>query len=92
MANTTAAKSEENGPAPAQQPVIVIDVGKASRSSVKKLKRGRGKLMAEVNEVLAQVKHELAEETEGREIVPVALVYKKKRSRKTRRGLLSIFD
>lgn len=91
MAKTTTEKSEDIIPAQVQQPAIVINMGKASRSSVKKLKRGRGKLIAEVNEVLAQVKLEL-EESDNREILPVAVVYKKKRSRKNRRGLLSIFD
>ena len=91
MANTSAKKIEGTDQTSAQVPAIVVNFGKVSRSSLKKLRRGRGKLMTELDEVLAQVKHEIGSEIEGREIVPVVLVCQKKR-RKRRRGLLSLID
>lgn len=91
MANTSAKKIEGTDQTPAQLPAIVVNLGKVSRSSLKKLRRGRGKLMTELDEVLAQVKHEIGSEAEGSEILPVVLVCQKKR-RKRRRGLLSLID
>lgn len=95
MANTPIENTEEikpTPPTPAGLPVIVVDAGKVSRSSLKKLKRGRGKLMTELDEVVARVRQELGAEIEGREILPVALICQKKRGRKKRRGLLSFID
>ena len=57
---------------------IVLDLGKVKDKRVKQLKRGRGKLLAEVHEAIDQVRSSLGPEAESKEIVPVVLVYRKK--------------
>jgi hypothetical protein len=59
---------------------IVIDLGKVRRAKIKKLKRGEGPLLDEVNEALEQVRQQLGGD---KQLVPVVLVYAKK-SRKRR--------
>ena len=61
---------------------VVIDLGKARRRRVKALKRGRGPLTDEVAEVVEQVHRSLGPGTEGVTLVPVVIIYEKKRKRK----------
>ncbi len=63
---------------------IVVDLGRTKRKAIKSLKRGRGKLMAEVDEALATVAANLGSEAQGKELIPVVLVYRKRD--KKRRG------
>ncbi len=63
---------------------IVVDLGKTKRKAIKSLKRGRGKLMAEVDEVVATVAANLGAEAQGKELVPVVIVYRQRD--KKRRG------
>jgi hypothetical protein len=65
---------------------IIIDLGKEKRKRIKDLKRGRGKLMAEVARVINETQMTLGSEATGREFIPVVLIYKQKKRRK-RRGL-----
>lgn len=60
---------------------IVVDLGTASRKNIRKLKRGEGKLDAEVREVITQLRAQLGAEAENQELVPIVVVY----SRKTKR-------
>jgi len=66
--------------------LIVIDLGKAKRKRIKALKRGRGKLMGEVadalNEASNEINSRLGEEAANGLLVPVVLVYRRKRKRK----------
>lgn len=55
---------------------IVIDLGKRSKKSIRNLKEGRGKLMAEVGDTIEQIRATLG--SQGAEIVPVVLVYRQK--------------
>jgi uncharacterized protein DUF6200 len=59
---------------------IVVDLGGRRRKEIKELKRGEGPLVAEVGDVVEQVRAALAE-LDGKTLVPVVLVYKKKRKR-----------
>ncbi len=61
---------------------IVLDLGKVKRKQIKKLKRGTGSLLAEVHEAVATVHHELGGEAESRELVPLVLLYERKRKKK----------
>ena len=60
---------------------IVLDLGKVKRKQIKKLKRGTGPLLDEVHEAVAAVHQELADEGGSRELVPVVLLYERKRKK-----------
>jgi len=66
-------------------PPIVIDLGKQKRKRIKQLKRGRGKLVDRVNEAVAQVRAALGPEAQGKEFVPVAVIFR--RDEKGRKGM-----
>ena len=57
---------------------IILDMGKKKRRALKDLRRGRGRLMDEVEQSLDEVRIGLGEEMAGKQIVPIVLVYKKK--------------
>ena len=63
---------------------IVIDVGRASRRNVRQLASGTGRLAADVDDALSDVTASLGEEAEGKQLIPVVLVYRRKPRR--RRG------
>ena len=63
-------------------PPIVLDLGKVKRKQIKRLKQGTGPLLDEVHEAIASVRDELADEAEGKELVPVVLLYERKRKKK----------
>jgi hypothetical protein len=60
---------------------IVVSLGKESRKRIRQLKRGRGKLVDEVAHVLDQVRASFGDHAEGKVLVPVVLVYRRKRRR-----------
>jgi Family of unknown function (DUF6200) len=64
---------------------IVLKVGKRKRRVIKDLKRGRGRLMDEVEQTLEEVRVGLGAEGERKELVPVVLIYREKD--KKRKGL-----
>ena len=57
-------------------PPIVVDMGKVSRKKVKKLKRGRGALIDDIEAAVAEVVAEAG--LEGKVVVPVITVVKPK--------------
>lgn len=63
---------------------MVVDLGKQRRSRIKDLKRGRGKLIGEVDQVMERVQAELGVDAAGKQFVPVVIVFEKKS--KKRRG------
>ena len=63
-------------------PPIVLDLGKVRRKQVKRLKQGAGPLLEEVHEAVASVHHELGAEAKAQELVPVVLLYERKRKKK----------
>lgn len=63
---------------------IIIDLGKTRRKRIKQLKRGRGKLTREVQDVLEEVQMDLGQEAEGKEFIPVVLIYRQRRKRRNR--------
>ncbi len=60
-------------------PPIVVDLGKQRPKRIKALERGRGKLMNEVTDVLAQVQISLGDEAEGKTLVPIIVLYERKK-------------
>lgn len=65
---------------------IIIDLGKEKKGRIKDLKRGRGRLMAEVAAVLNEVRAGLGDDAGSKQLVPVVLIYKKKNRRGKNRG------
>jgi hypothetical protein len=60
---------------------IVINLGKQRRKRIKDLKRGRGVLMDEVMQTMAQVTGQLGGDANGKVLVPVVLIYREKPKR-----------
>jgi hypothetical protein len=58
---------------------IVLDLGKKKRKAIKDLKKGRGKLMDEVQAALNQMKATLGADAEGKTILPIVVVYREKK-------------
>lgn len=69
------------------RPPIVLDVGKKRRKAIKALKRGRGSVMADVEQIVEDVRAELGAGAapQGKEIVPLVLIYRQTRRRRARR-------
>ena len=63
------------------QPVIV-DLGAQKPGNLKDLKKGQGKLWDEVLNVIEEVKDMLGEGADGKVIVPVVMIYRKKMKRR----------
>jgi hypothetical protein len=77
--DTIATESTETEPSGADIVApIVLSLGKEKKKDIRKLKRGRGKLMDEVIDVLEQVHDHLGPEAEGKVIVPVVVIYREK--------------
>ena len=79
---------EGSGALPDVLPPIVIDCGKMRRKRIKQLRRGRGRLMDEVRQVVGEIRARLGEEAQDKEFIPIVLVYRKKSNRE-RKGFLS---
>ena len=73
---------------------IVVDLGKVKRKAVKRLKRGRGKLIDEAYQVMAEVEANLGDEATNKELLPVIILYEKKpkKRRRKRMSLLPFLD
>lgn len=69
---------------------IVVDLGRRRAKQIKALKKGRGKLMDELAEVLEEVYLSLGDEADGKTLVPVVVLYGKKKKKRKRRYLFSI--
>lgn len=62
---------------------IVIDLGKKSASKIKKLKKGEGELMDEIQFTYNNVKSQIVKEGDNKEIVPLVILYEEKDKNKT---------
>jgi N-glycosylase/DNA lyase len=70
---------------------IIVDAGRISRASVRNLKRGQGKLLDDVKDALDEVNTSLGADAEGKHLIPVVLVYRRRsRSRSGRRSFLPL--
>ncbi|MBC8504093.1 MAG: hypothetical protein H8D34_04510 [Chloroflexi bacterium] len=66
---------------------IIIDLGKQKSKRIKRLMKGRGKLWFEVEDVINEVGSMLGDELEGKALVPLVLVYRRKPKGKRARGM-----
>ncbi len=62
---------------------LIIDLGKTSRKKIKRLKRSKGSLFREVQEVVRQVTEQMAGEGSGKEPLPIVILVRKKRKRRS---------
>jgi hypothetical protein len=62
-------------------PPIIIDLGGQKAKNLKALKRGEGKLWAEVQDAVDQVQAQLGERIQGQTILPIVILYEKKTTR-----------
>ena len=58
---------------------VLIDLGKVKGSTVRDFKDGRGRLVGDIQQVLAEVRQNLGPDAANKELVPIVLVYRKKR-------------
>lgn len=63
----------------------ILNVGKQRKRRIRQLKRGEGRLAQKVDLTLGQVRSMLGAELEGKAVIPVILLYRKKS--RGRRGL-----
>jgi hypothetical protein len=69
---------------------VIVDLGKRKRKQIKNLKKGSGKLLAEVAEVLSEVRSNLGSDLDGGQLIPVVLIYKRKSKRRRGGGRLRL--
>ena len=81
-------KSEQNS-VEVTEPII-INLGKRKRKRIKELLNGRGKLLDEVEDVIAEAASLLDEELDGKVVLPIVLVYRRKPKRKKLRGMFGL--
>jgi hypothetical protein len=60
---------------------ILLDLGKVKGKAVRQFKEGRGELVGDLQQVLADVRQNLGPDAATKELVPVVVVYRKKRKR-----------
>jgi hypothetical protein len=66
---------------------IIINMGKQKRKRIKRLLSGRGKLWNEIEGVIEEVGSQLDDELEGKTLVPLIMVYRRRPKRKRARGI-----
>ena len=64
-------------------PPVVVDLGTVKHKHIKRLKRGEGKLLPQIDEVVQAVETELGEELEGKAVIPLVLVVREKAKRRS---------
>ena len=70
---------------------VILDLGKASRRNIRQLKEGGGKLLADVQDAMTQVTTSLGDQAQGKQLIPVVVLYRKKSRRRKGGGLIPIF-
>jgi len=77
-------------PADEELSPIILRLGKKKKRAIKDFKRGRGRLMDEVEQTLTEVRAGLGAAANGKDLVPVVMIYREKPKRK-RRGFGRLF-
>ncbi len=71
---------------------VILDLGKTKRKNIKQLRQGRGKLLGDVEDAMKEISASLGAQADGKQLVPVVLVYRKKARRSKGGGLFPIFS
>jgi len=62
---------------------LIVDLGKVGGKKIKALKKGEGIFTTQVEPAISQVRAQLAGQLDGKEVLPVVVIYEKKPKRKT---------
>jgi hypothetical protein len=65
---------------------IILDIGKAKKKNIRDMKRGQGKIMADIQDAMAEVTLSLGDQAAEKQLVPVVLIYRRKSRSRRRRG------
>lgn len=57
---------------------IVVNLGKKTKKTIKKLKKGEGKMIAEVQKVMDEVRARLSDADKGKQLIPVVMFCERK--------------
>ena len=60
---------------------IILSLGKKKKKQIRQLKRGKGRTMDEVLDVLEQVQTNLGDQAAGKILVPIVVIYRQKQRR-----------
>jgi len=63
-------------------PPLVIDLGKLKRKTARRLKKGEEEVMDRIQEELEEALKNLGPEVEGKEVLPVVMLFEKKPKKK----------
>ena len=63
-------------------PPVIVDLGVTKKKAIRNLKCGRGPALVEVERVLDTVRTTLAADVDGKVLVPIVMVYKKRPKRR----------
>jgi len=74
-------------PGPILNAPIIMEIGRAKKRDIRDVARGQGKIMNDLQDAMSEVTSTLGDQADGKQFVPVVLVYKKKRRAKRRGGL-----
>ena len=69
---------------------VIIDLGSRKKKAIKRLKNGRGKLMAEVGLAIEQVRAGWSDGEDKN--TPIVIIYKKKKKGKKKKSFNSILN
>ena len=61
---------------------VIVDLGKRKRKAIKDLRNGTGYLMEEVDQAVARARSGLPDAEQNKPVVPVVILYRKKRKRR----------
>ena len=81
MTTDESATASDEGPVVTKP--VVVDLGKAKRKQIKRLMAGEGPLLDNVMDCVGQIRESVGPGLEGKELVPIVFVYRRKRKRKT---------
>jgi hypothetical protein len=76
--NSETLAAVDSAPTPASNAPVIIDLGRRRRKQVKKLRRGEGKLLDDVNGAVAELR---TAGTLSADVQPVIVIVREKRSR-----------
>ena len=71
----------DDKPEPEVLTPIIVSLGKKKKKQIKQLKRGKGGVMDEVMDVVAQVQDKLGSDAGDKILVPIVVVYREKSRR-----------
>jgi hypothetical protein len=92
MNNESGGKREESAMGPILNSPVILDLGKTKRKNIKQLRQGRGKLLGDIEDAMKEISASLGTQADGKQLVPVVLVYRKKAKRSKGGGLFPIFS